>query len=184
LTGRAAENGSGFRVPARLRLATAAAAAVANSLSGAAALLFRDRLGVKPVRIAGPSRKALRKRAGVVLSTGIAGSCSSGLGSKSSGNLRLRLELVGAGGETSIRVGGVCEVEVGTRLRADDGVATIIGTGGALEERGLGVEFARSAVILASEGSLLLGPLEVGRRGVNVWPISNADFDLIISGVE
>jgi hypothetical protein len=97
------ENGSGLRVPARLRLATAAAAAFASSLSGAAALLFLDLLGVKPVLAVGPSRRVLRKRAGVVLRTGIAGRCSSGLGSKSSGNRRLRLELVCAGGVASGR---------------------------------------------------------------------------------
>jgi hypothetical protein len=99
----ASENGSGLRVSARLRLATAAAAAFASSLSGAAALLFLDLLGVKPVLAVGPSRRALRNRAGVVLRTGIAGRCSSGLGSKSSGNRRLRLELVCAGGVASAR---------------------------------------------------------------------------------
>jgi len=105
----ASENASGFKATARLRLATAAAAALANSLSGAAtALLFLDLLGVKPLLETGPSRKALRKR-GVVLRTGIAGSCSSGLGSKSSGNLRLRLKLVCcATGMPSTRCWGIC----------------------------------------------------------------------------
>lgn len=156
----AAESGSAFNAPARFKLATAAAAAVASSLSGAAALPFLDRLGVNPVRIAGPSRKAFRKRAGVVLRTGMAGSCSSGLGSKSSGNLRLRLELVGAGGCTSARDDGVCIRATGARLRAEDGVARVIGTAGALEERDLGVKLACSTAIDEIGGSLFLGPLD------------------------
>jgi len=76
------------------RVATAAAAALASSLSKVAALFLRDRLGVKPVRGRGPSRRTFLSLPGVVLSTGMAGNCASGLGSKSSGRRRLRLELV------------------------------------------------------------------------------------------
>lgn len=116
----------------------------------------------------------------------MAGSCSSGLGSKSSGSLRLRLELVGAGGSVSVLDRGVCEEEMGIKLRADDGVATVIGTGGALDESGFGVELARSMTAGANEGSLLRGPLDiVDGRKAEAGLTSEEDFDLTwsISGV-
>jgi hypothetical protein len=71
----------------------ALAAVAAASRSDALALVVLVRLGVKPFRGTVPSRSiARRSREGVVLaSTGAGGRRSSGLGSKSSGNLLFRL---------------------------------------------------------------------------------------------
>lgn len=79
--------------PERFKLAAAAAATFASSLSCVAALFLRDLLGVNPVRSGAPSRKTFRSLEGEVLNTGMAGSCSPGQGSKSSGKRLLRLEL-------------------------------------------------------------------------------------------
>jgi hypothetical protein len=135
-------------------------------------LFLRERLGVKPVRGAGPSRRAFRNRPGVVLRTGIAGICSEGLGSKSSGRRRLRLELdcsdrvclgckgVEALSGRDVRF-GIESPEV-IRPNAEEGVATCADMGGSLEDKVRGGTVVSAFCDEVTKGArlLLLEPLD------------------------